>query len=351
VIEGTTMRKIKNKTLLIALIGLLSAESLGCANRSNLETKEYKIEQVENFNTQKRTDDTEVEIFGEVINTEEEVEEDNTLIKSIPSVTATTNVNIRESAVDGDILGVLKSGSSLKTTNTLDNNWYEVEYYGKTGYVSGDYVVPSITYDIDSSIEKVVYATEETTLTIPDYLSESGIEEQKDINALECFEVYQEFPEYYLVKSNDNIGYIGKESLEELDGTFVVIDISDQELKLYSDNEILVDTPVVTGQPTSNSTRTGLFAIYNITYNRDLIGPNYRSYVDIMMKFDNNIGLHDAEYHVNEDGKKHGWRNKSEFGGDTYLTNGSHGCVNMLHDDVMEVSNYVDIGTKVLVKQ
>ena len=70
-----------------------------------------------------------------------------------------------------------------------------------------------------------------------------------------------------------------------------------------------------------------------------------------MMKFDGNIGLHDAEYHTDDNGFKHGWRNRSDFGGETYIKNGSHGCVNMPHEEVMEVSEYVDLGTKVLVKK
>ena len=112
----------------------------------------------------------------------------------------------------------------------------------------------------------------------------------------------------------------------------------------------ILTSPVVTGKP-ATPTNEGLFNIYNITYDRYLIGKGYESYVDIMMKFDGNIGLHDAEYHTNENGKFHGWRASSDFGGETYIKNGSHGCVNMPHDEVMEVSEYVGLGTKVLVKK
>ena len=70
-----------------------------------------------------------------------------------------------------------------------------------------------------------------------------------------------------------------------------------------------------------------------------------------MMKYNGGEGLHDAEYHTHENGFQHGWRDASEFGGDTYIKNGSHGCINMLHDDVMIIRDNVDIGTKVLVKE
>jgi lipoprotein-anchoring transpeptidase ErfK/SrfK len=48
------------------------------------------------------------------------------------------------------------------------------------------------------------------------------------------------------------------------------------------------------------------------------------------------IGLHDAN-----------WR--SSFGGDIYLTNGSHGCVNLPHDAACQLFDMVGIGTTVVV--
>ena len=55
------------------------------------------------------------------------------------------------------------------------------------------------------------------------------------------------------------------------------------------------------------------------------------------MPFDQAIGLHDAD----------GWR--SEYGKDIYLTNGSHGCINMPYEAAEIIYNNVSAGTKVLV--
>ena len=204
---------------------------------------------------------------------------------------------------------------------------------------------------IDSgNIEKVYYALEDTILNIPSYLSEENIEESVILPKLECLEVYQQFDNVCLVKTNEYIGYVNTDTLEELTGNFVVIDISSQELKLYSDNEVIVTSPVVTGKPSTPSDQ-GLFEIYNISGPRYLVTPEYKTYVDVMMKYNGNEGLHDAEYHTHEDGFTHGWRSLDEFGGDTYLTDGSHGCINMPRDEVMTVKEYVEIGTKVLVKE
>ena len=197
-------------------------------------------------------------------------------------------------------------------------------------------------------IESIYYVKNDTTLTIPSFLTESKVEEQVTLPKLECLEVYDILDDTCLVKTNEYIGFTTLENLEELTGTFVVVDISSQEVKLYCNNEVILTTPVVTGKPSTPSDK-GLFEIYDISHSRYLIGPNYKSYVDIMMKYNGGEGLHDAQYHTHEDGFRHGWRDASEFGGDTYLKHGSHGCINMLHDDVMTVSDYVDIGTKVLV--
>ena len=47
-------------------------------------------------------------------------------------------------------------------------------------------------------------------------------------------------------------------------------------------------------------------------------------------------GLHDAS-----------WR--SRFGGNIYIYNGSHGCVNMPRSEVSKLYNMVEIGTPVYV--
>ena len=54
------------------------------------------------------------------------------------------------------------------------------------------------------------------------------------------------------------------------------------------------------------------------------------------MPFNKNIGLHDAS-----------WRNK--FGGDIYLTNGSHGCINLPTAKAAEIYDYVEKGEAVIV--
>ena len=43
--------------------------------------------------------------------------------------------------------------------------------------------------------------------------------------------------------------------------------------------------------------------------------------------------------------------NSEEFVPTTYLVHGSHGCVNMPHDEAMELDKLITKGSKVLVKR
>ncbi|MCH5166340.1 MAG: L,D-transpeptidase [Erysipelotrichales bacterium] len=356
-------KKISKKFLTMVLISLLNSSIYGCGQKESQETEninkviEETIEDnvinlssnigdvVENNITESK------EVIEEEI---EEVEEEKTSIVSVPIVIANEKTEILD-GFDGNKLGYLPDGKSLELLGEYsDEGYYQVKYYDNIAYVNQNDVTIAHTYDIKGDIKKVLYATEDTSLIIPEYLSASGEDEEVPINKLECFEVYKEIEDYYLVQTADYIGYIEKNNVEELTGTFIVVDISDQRLILYKDNGVYKMYPVVTGLPTKDrATSQGLFEIYNITYNRDLIGQNdsYHYWIDIMMKFHGNEGFHNANYRTNENGKSYGSRHTYDFGGDTYTYNGSHGCVNMIYEDVMELSEYVGNGTAVLIKQ
>lgn len=159
----------------------------------------------------------------------------------------------------------------------------------------------------------------------------------------------------YKVKIGKITGYINESKIGILDGTYVVADISSQNLKIYEDTKKVMETQIVSGKLSSPST-LGCFSIYSKTRNRYLKGPGYQSYVDIMMKYHNGEGLHDAEYHTDYDKngrvvKRHGWRSKNGFGGEIYKYHGSHGCLNMPHDAAIKAGELLEVGDKVLVKK
>lgn len=122
-----------------------------------------------------------------------------------------------------------------------------------------------------------------------------------------------------------------------LGNTLVEISIDNQYLWFYRDGVLLTETPVTTGNvETWDNTRTGVFAIYWKTADTVLRGSGYAYHVDYWMPFDDQIGLHDSD-----------WR--TEYGGDYYLTSGSHGCVNTPLASMAVIFDNTWVGVPVIV--
>lgn len=121
--------------------------------------------------------------------------------------------------------------------------------------------------------------------------------------------------------------------------SYVEINLTAQHLFLYQNGECILESDFVSGNPSrGNATPTG---IYGITYkerNATLKGENYRTPVSYWMPFNNNVGMHDAA-----------WR--SEFGGNIYQTNGSHGCINLPYSIAEQIYNCVEKDTPVICYQ
>lgn len=322
----------KKKLLRLELLTVALSCAIGSAIVNRRHDSEIKIEKVlESANLDDIIDDIDIE--------------------AIPMVRATTNVNIRTlPSVDGEKVGLLRKGYSLERIELMNNGWYKVNFGGEDAYICGKYVEETYKYYTNATSNNYVYIKEDTPMVIDSSITATGVDEVVNIPKNEVGEVIEEYENYYLIKTNEYFGIVAKFATEPLAGTFVVVDISDQELKLYVNNLLVLTSPIVSGKPKTPSDE-GKFSINAIEYDRYLKGPGYKSYVDIFMPYNGGEGLHDAEYHTNPDGREHGWRSPEEFGGQTYLTNGSHGCINMLNDDVMLVSQYVEVGTPVIVKK
>ena len=111
------------------------------------------------------------------------------------------------------------------------------------------------------------------------------------------------------------------------------ISLDNQYMWYYVDGKLLVETPVVTGNiAAGDDTRRGCFRIASMTTDTYLVGPTWNDHVEYWMPFDDQIGLHDSS-----------WR--TEYGGDIYLTDGSHGCVNTPLDAIATIYNNITVGT------
>ena len=117
--------------------------------------------------------------------------------------------------------------------------------------------------------------------------------------------------------------------------TYIDISIDNQMLAYYVNGTPVLITPCVTGSP-GRSTPRGVFAINSCVPGKRLKGPTWNVWVDRWMRFYGNCGIHDAK-----------WR--KSFGGEIYKKNGSHGCVNIPHDQALLLYNMVGVGTPVIV--
>lgn len=118
----------------------------------------------------------------------------------------------------------------------------------------------------------------------------------------------------------------------------ITISIDEQKLWYYRNGKLQLTSNVVTGTKNVHDTKKGSFRIRSKTQGTYLVGDDYRSWVNYWMLIDygSQIGLHDAT-----------WR--SSFGGNIYLSNGSHGCVNLPYWVAQTIFNSAPVGILVFI--
>lgn len=125
---------------------------------------------------------------------------------------------------------------------------------------------------------------------------------------------------------------------DDVGNTYVEVNLTAQHMFFYKNGKKILDADVVTGNVSKKlGTPVGTYPIQYKESDATLVGEDYTTPVKWWMPFNHNIGLHDAS-----------WRN-GKFGKDIYLTNGSHGCVNMPPAKAKLLFQYVKRGTPVIV--
>ncbi len=255
-------------------------------------------------------------------------------IQVVPAVQATTNVKIRKEANENSLqLDLLRKNDSIKMIELLPNGWYAVEYKGDVAYICGDYVRETIM--VEGNYYKVIYLKNDAEIYDAPNGNVTGF-----VPEYASGEVYCADNGYYLVATSDKqVGYIKESDTGTLTDTAVVIDIGTQTLKVYSDNKIVFISPIVSGKATEERhSDIGIFTIQSKETDKILKDEarTYESHVDYWMNYNNGEGLHDAD-----------WRDR--FGGDIYIKNGSHGCINLPPEKAKELYGIVSVGDNVLV--
>jgi lipoprotein-anchoring transpeptidase ErfK/SrfK len=128
--------------------------------------------------------------------------------------------------------------------------------------------------------------------------------------------------------------------------TYIEVDLSQQYMWYISNGSVVMESDVVTGLPTyARMTPQGVYDILSMQMHATLIGdivpetgePEYRQPVDYWMSVTwSGIGFHDAVW-------------QSAFGGDLYLTVGSHGCINLPYGKAQELYSLISVGTPVVM--
>lgn len=126
--------------------------------------------------------------------------------------------------------------------------------------------------------------------------------------------------------------------------TYIEVDLTAQHMWYIVDGVVALETDIVSGKKGSNDTPTGTFTILEMQKNRVLRGrplpngkPSYLTPVDYWMRVTwSGIGFHDADW-------------QPTFGGERYLTNGSHGCINMPPAMAAQLYSMIGLGTPAVI--
>lgn len=179
--------------------------------------------------------------------------------------------------------------------------------------------VYNYVYDLASRYDTLYYARDFTAhdgRTIHYESSDYGYQIDTDAEAQQLIQdIYAntatEREPIYAVKGYQRNGR------DDIDGTYVEANLTQQHLWFYIDGELVIETDFVSGLPRDGrETATGVFMIPYKKSPETLTGDTWEEEVTYWMPFHDGQGLHDAP-----------WRN--EFGGNIYQTGGSHGCINL----------------------
>ncbi len=246
-------------------------------------------------------------------------------------IRANTTVNVRSDAsIKSEKIHQLKKGDELPLLCIYNDEWYQVDYNGQIAYVYREYADIIQSYSAINEPKDIVFMISKTPLYDLD-----TYEIIKNIPKNEIAIVYAQTDDYYIASVNGTIGLIEKIHTQSLGDKYIVIDISSQNLKLYIDDIVIIDTPIVTGKD-STPTYCGIFDVYKMEEN--VYWKEFDVTVRYGLAFNRGEWIHDAK-----------WRKK--FGGSIYHKDGSHGCVNIPPEIMELIYYYSEIGTPVLVKK
>ena len=223
--------------------------------------------------------------------------------------------------LDGTIIGpAIKINEKFEVSIDKDKIKEFVDYIGKTYNTFGKTRTFMSSYGVEATVKNGDYGW---------WLDRES--EQSEIIA--CIENGEQ-------KDKDPVYFQKAASYDEQDygDTYVEINLSAQHLFYYKDGKLIVESDFVSGNVSRNfATPTGTYSVTYTKEDAELKGEGYNTKVKYWMPFNRNIGMHDAS-----------WR-KGRFGGNIFLTNGSHGCINLPPENAKKIFENIEKGTAVIV--
>ena len=258
-----------------------------------------------------------------------DIEDEEEVIKNSPSPTPTEMVIETETPIPEETVMDMDNNTDISDTDKSDNT-------------NDDNQIDSDNNTNDNDNDNVILWDNFG------YINEECLIYDDNFNPRDTISVYQKVLRIsesdgfiYSLFEDGSYGYIESYYFTPIENTYIEVDIEDQMLYFYIDNELVLSSSIVTGKD-DTPTYCGYFHIFYKEYDAVLTSYTYgyETPVTYWMAFDGNIGFHDAW-----------WRDN--FGGQIYQLDGSHGCVNLPYNIAEYLfentwTNYDD-GTKVLV--
>ena len=134
--------------------------------------------------------------------------------------------------------------------------------------------------------------------------------------------------------------YKGKErETNDIGRTYIEVSISEQRLWFYKDGEILVDTPVITGNVLKGKETPagGVWSVDRKETNVSPKGVEGGRTVKYWMQFNGNIGILEGD------------EVRTQYGGTLYKSEGTSGNIEMPAANAEKIYNSIDAGTPVII--
>lgn len=126
------------------------------------------------------------------------------------------------------------------------------------------------------------------------------------------------------------------ENGNEFEDNYIEIDLASQHMWVYINGNLFLETDVISGKP-KTPTPKGVFYVWKKDRNATLTGEDYATPVDYWLPVDwDGVGIHDSPW-------------QSNYGGSSYLTSGSHGCINTPPTIMSKIYNQIEIGIPVVI--